>query len=377
MELETRQAAILLQKQIDQCDFLDISMALREADASKNQIQEIAETVLAKFPERIRLRVWEEFFGLGPIKNLISQENITEILINGPEQVWIEKEGSLEKYDDCFLSATTFGNFVDRLCSLSGVHATREHPSCDGAFGNFRLALVRENLTTTHAHISLRRHPENPWSFDRLAANGWCECVQIPLFHKLIQQKKNFLVIGSTGSGKTSILNALMSLIRPNERAVIIEDSAELSIPNPISMKLLTREDPQKIQSPITQADLVRRTLRLRPDRIVMGEIRGEEAKDFLMSLSTGHRGSFGTLHAQTPHQALLRLEMLIQLGAPQWSLQAIRRLIQLSLDYIVITEKTPAGARKFAGLYRLSSLEDHGFLVEAVTDLTPLIGFP
>ncbi len=137
-------------------------------------------------------------------------------------------------------------------------------------------------------------------------------------------------------------------------------------------MKLLTREDPQKVHAPITQSDLVRRTLRLRPDRIIMGEIRGEEAKDFLMSLSTGHRGSFGTLHAQSPHQALLRLEMLIQLGAPQWSLQAIRRLIQLSLEFILITEKTSTGARKFAGLYRLSSLEDHGFLVEAVTDLTP-----
>jgi len=130
-------------------------------------------------------------------------------------------------------------------------------------------------------------------------------------------------------------------------------------------MRLVTREDPQGVLPPVDQMQLVRRTLRLRPDRIVMGEVRGAEAKDFLMALATGHGGSFGTLHAQDASQALLRLEMLIQMGAPQWGLQAIRRLIQLSLDYVIVAEKNKAGNRHLKGIYRLCSLEDNGFLLE------------
>ncbi len=376
MELLELEASNRIQKAIDQSEFMDISTSLRESDSSKDQIQEIARSILKPYPEPVQTRVWDEFFALGPLVSLLGRTEVTEILINGPQQIWLEIGGCLEKHTDGFYSDVTYRNFVDRFCALAGIHATHEHPSCDGAFGKFRLSVVRENLTRSYTHLSLRRHPENPWNFKRLADHGWCNDNQIPLFQALIEQRKNFLVIGTTGSGKTSLLNALMSLTRPNERALIIEDSPELEIPNSASMKLLTREDPQKIQAPITQSDLVKRSLRLRPDRIVMGEIRGEEAKDFLMCLSTGHRGSFGTLHAQTPHQALLRLEMLIQLGAPQWSLQAIRRLIQLSLDYILITEKTAQGSRRFAGLYRLSSLEDHGFLVEAVQEIRPQTDF-
>ncbi|MBL7669352.1 MAG: CpaF family protein [Bdellovibrionaceae bacterium] len=376
MELIELEASSQIQRSIDQSEFMDISTSLRESDSSKDQIQELARSVLKPYPESVRTRVWNEFFALGPLVGLFERTEITEILINGPREIWIEIGGRLEKHTDYFFSDVTYRNFVDRFCALAGVHATHEHPSCDGAFGKFRLSLVRENLTRSYTHLSLRKHPENPWNFQRLAESGWCEERQIPLFQSLIDQQKNFLVIGTTGSGKTSLLNALLSLTRHNERALLIEDSPELEIPNSVSMKLLTREDPQKIQTPITQADLVKRSLRLRPDRIVMGELRGEEAKDFLMCLSTGHRGSFGTLHAQSAHQALLRLEMLIQLGAPQWSLQAIRRLIQLSLDYILITEKTAQGRRRFAGLYRLSSLEEHGFLVEAVQEIKPQLEF-
>jgi len=132
-------------------------------------------------------------------------------------------------------------------------------------------------------------------------------------------------------------------------------------------MKLLTREDPHGILPAIDQTQLVKRSLRLRPDRIVMGEVRGSEAKDFLMAMATGHSGSFGTLHAQDASQALIRLEMLIQMGAPQWSLTAIRRLIQLSLDYIIITGRAATGERQLKGVFRLCSLEDQGFLVEQV----------
>ena len=181
----------------------------------------------------------------------------------------------------------------------------------------------------------------------------------------LVEQKRNFLVVGTTGTGKTSILNACLKSLGSNERTVIIEDSRELTLSNSASLRLLTRDDPQKILPPIDQGDLVRHALRLRPDRLVIGEIRGPEAKDLLMALSTGHSGSFSTLHAATAAQALIRLEMLIQLGAPHWNLQAIRRLIFMSLQAIAVVGRGQNGARQLQGIFILSSLEETGFLLE------------
>jgi pilus assembly protein CpaF len=175
-------------------------------------------------------------------------------------------------------------------------------------------------------------------------------------------------LIGPTGSGKTAVLNACLAEISKDERVVILEDTDELRCANPLSTKLLSRWDSQKILSEVTLSDLVRLSLRLRPDRLVMGEVRGPEAKDLLMALSTGHRGSLATLHAETAQQALLRLEMLIQLGAPQWSLQAVRQLIHLSLDVIVVL-KMEGRRRRLHGMWRLSSLETFGFTLEPIAE--------
>ena len=185
---------------------------------------------------------------------------------------------------------------------------------------------------------------------------------------KIIQLQKNFLVIGSTGEGKTTVVNALLSETDSYERSLIIEDTQEIQLPNSLSIRLLTRDETQNGLCSVDQGQLVKRALRLRPDRLVMGEIRGNEAKDFIMALSTGHRGSFGTLHAKDPQQALLRLEMLIQMGAPHWKLSAIRRLLSLSLDLIIATKKDSSGQRKLEGIYRINSLEENGFLIERLS---------
>ena len=153
--------------------------------------------------------------------------------------------------------------------------------------------------------------------------------------------------------------------MRSNERVILIEDTQELALPNSASTRLLTRKDAQGVLPIIDQMELVKQSLRMRPDRIVMGEIRGAEAKDLLMALSTGHSGSFATLHATDPQQALLRLEMLIQLGASFWSLEAIRNLIFLSLQNVIVVGRSPSGVRVLKGIYVLSSRETSGILVE------------
>lgn len=312
-------------------------------------------------------RIREEFLGLGPLRTLIEDEGITEILVNGPFSIWFERGGQLHQHADQFWSELTYRNALEKICAEAQVQITLENPCVDGSFRDFRLSLIDSSLTKKGNHLSLRRHPANPWTFKKLQNSGWCSEDWGDLFRRMIGEKKNLLVIGTTGSGKTSVLNSLLQLVEENQRIVAIEDTAEVVLPNSASMKLLTREEGNGVLSPIDQGQLVKRALRLRPDRIVMGEIRGAEAKDFLMALATGHRGCLGTLHAQDPQQALIRLEMLIQMGAPQWSLMAIRRLIQLSLDAIVVTGKNAAGERRLRGVYQLSSLEDNGFLVDSL----------
>jgi pilus assembly protein CpaF len=317
----------------------------------------------------IRKRLHAEFFEYGPLNLLFADVDITEILVNSPHSIWFEKRGSLQRHDDSFFSQISYENILERISQKSGSHISLNHPYLESKFLDFRVTLIDKSLTNEQPALSLRRHPKIAWTFERLRGQNWCDDHQEKLIRNLVESQKNFLVVGETGSGKTSVANACLNLLGPQERVITIEDCSELVISNECSLKLLTREDPYGQLLPVTQQDLLRRSLRLRPDRLVMGEIRSLEAKDFLMMLSTGHAGSFATLHAKDPHEALLRLEMLVQLGAPQWSLTAIRRLIFLSLHYILITERTHSGVRRLKNIYRVSSLEESGFTIEAVED--------
>lgn len=331
-------------------------------------IEEIIRAETQALSELERSRICSEFFSFGPLDKLIADAQLTEILVNGPQAIWVERGGRLEAYQDCFLSDITFNNAIELLQSSAGIFVNQEHPFADGDWKNFRLSLVHGSVTKSGTTLSLRRHPENPWTFEKLVDQEWAQTQHISWLRTMLKKRKNFIVVGSTGSGKTSLLNAFLQETGESCRNVIIEDASELKCPNSSSLKLLTRSEARRGEyQEIDQNQLVRRALRLRPDRIVMGEIRGAEAKDFLMALATGHEGSFASLHAQDPHQALLRLEMLIQMGAPQWSLQTIRRVIQLSLHFVVVVEKNFEGKRRLKGLYRLVALEDHGFLMEKV----------
>lgn len=336
----------------------------QNAEKFKKTLQEI----LAAEPGEVQKRIHAEYFSYGPLEDLLKNEEVSEILVNGPESIWYEHQGQLVQLQDTFLSESSYLNCLHRLCEQAQCQSTVEHPAATGHFQEFRLTLVRQELTRNHHHLSLRRHPKNPWTLEKLQDHAWATASEIQTLRGIVNARKNFLIIGSTGTGKTSLINALLNTIPVNERAIVIEDIPEIALPNSSCMKLVTRDDPQGILKTVDQSDLLRHSLRLRPDRIVLGEIRGAEAKDLLMALATGHSGSFGTLHANDPRQALIRLEMLIQMGAPQWSLQAVRRLIHLSLDYILVVEKAVSGIRKFQGAYKICSLEENGFLVERLS---------
>lgn len=314
-----------------------------------------------------RDRLLNEYFGAGPIEDLLNDPDVSEIILNGQEDLWFEKAGRLEKWNETFLSALTFRNFIARLSREANIQASLDCPFVDGHWRGCRVHLIIPPASGEHAVVTLRKHSVEPWTFARLAENAWAPNTGLDAIRELVRNKKNFLIVGGTGSGKTSVLNACLSELGERERTLIIEDTSELSVPNTVSSKLLTRRDPQRQLRDIDQGELLKQALRMRPDRLIMGEIRGGEAKDLLMAFATGHTGCMGTLHAESARQALIRLEMLIQIGAPQWNLQAVRTLIFLSLQYVVVVGKRADGGRFLEGLYRISSLEEIGFLIEKV----------
>jgi pilus assembly protein CpaF len=347
---------------------LDLSTlpTARERESLQNQIKNYLTQNHTNLSETIKDRVKNEFFSCGPIEKLIEDPTITEIIINGQNSIWYEKAGQLHVWQDKFFSQVSFHNFIHRITADSKIQANLDHPYADGFWRQFRVHLIIPPLAQGGAHLSLRRHPDCPWTFSRLAEAGWAPPDALCYLKELLHQQKSFLIVGPTGSGKTSVLSACLQELNTNERIVTIEDSSEIHLPNPVSVKLLTRHDHQGILKSVDQSELLKQSLRMRPDRIVMGEVRGAEAKDLLMALSTGHKGGMGTLHADSAKQALYRLEMLVQMGAPQWSLRAIRHLIYFGLHAIVCVTRTN-GVRKLESINRITSLEETGFCLEKV----------
>lgn len=340
-------------------------MDSRNSEADR-QVKEIVSAAVEGLSATDGARVHEEYFGAGPLSGLLLQMDATEIIVNGPDSVWYERAGRLHPWPDTFLSELTYRNFLERVCKEAGVQVSLACPFADGQWRDFRLHLISPPAVP-YPVLTLRRHPSSPWKFASLEDRGWARPEAVACLRQLVERKSNFLIVGGTGSGKTSVLNACLQELRPEERTVLIEDTSELAVPNSSSTKLLTRKDSSGFLREIDQAELLKQSLRMRPDRIVMGEIRGNEAKDLLMAFATGHSGCMGTLHADSARQALLRLEMLIQLGAAQWSLHAVRTLVLLSVHAIVVVKRDLSGERKLEGIYRLASLEDVGFLLEKI----------
>ncbi|MBY0554675.1 Flp pilus assembly complex ATPase component TadA [bacterium] len=313
-------------------------------------------------------RIESEFHGYGPLDQLINNLEVTEILVNSYQDIYFESNGQLFKYDDHFFSEETYAAVLDRLYQGCGSCLNREKPYLEAQLKNLRISIVSGELSRGNAILSIRKQPLSSWTLEKFKQCDFLTEHQRSLIQSILYNQKNFLVVGNTSSGKTSLLQALLSEIPESERAVIIEDTQELNPPNTLGISLLTRFDPNQSVVNVTMDDLLKRALRLRPDRLVVGEIRGSEARSLLLALSTGHDGSFGTLHAKSAQEALLRLEMLIQMDTT-WNLDSIRKLIFLSLNYILVTEKKD-GIRKLKGIYEINSLESSGFTITQIDDL-------
>ncbi|MGE4130801.1 MAG: CpaF family protein [Bdellovibrionales bacterium] len=337
---------------------------LDERDLLRPESHQLWLKHLATSDPEIRPRLHEEFLGSGPLKSLLEDPSITEIIVNGPQEIWFEQRGEFSRLGDQFLSLKTFQDFVDRLCAEIDIKVDLSKPFADGKWQGFRVHLALAPLTHCERHVTLRRISHSPWTLAKLEQLEWAPAKALTILREQLSGGKNILFVGPTGCGKTSVLGACLMELAENERVVILEDTDELPRPNSASTKMLTRSELGPGLPEITLGDLLKQSLRMRPKRLVVGEVRGAEAKDLLLALATGHSGSLGSLHASDARQALLRLEMLVQMGAPQWNLHAIRQLIQLSIDTIVVCEKN-AGHRCLEGIYQVAGLESIGFLLD------------
>lgn len=321
----------------------------------------------SQLDERTTRRIRSELFGFGLIEELILEEDLTEILLLGPQQIWVERQGRLEKFDDRFLEKTTYRNFVARISREARTNTDENAPFANGRWRGFRVHIVSEPVIQGLPHIALRRIRASPWTLADLAGRDFANERGIDSLRQLIKEKKNVLIVGPTGSGKTSVMAACLRETEPAERIILLEDTDELPLPTDASVKLLAKHSRSEGDRGFGLGDLLKQSLRMRPDRIVMGEVRGEEAKDLLMAFATGHKGCWGTLHASNPREALLRLEMLVQMGAPQWTAATVRSLIHASIDAIVVVAKDENGTRRLESIHQVASLEDIGFCFSLV----------
>lgn len=311
-----------------------------------------------------------DFIGLGPIGDWMMNLDITEIIINDYNNIWVEINGQLIPSLETFISPFTYNLFVNKILRQTNSTLGIDKPIIDTMLGTFRICIVDSCITQNNVTVVMRHLPKKNWALDTIWRKNDSNKNAISILQQMLFKKKKFLIVGPTGTGKTTLIKALINELPSCERCILIEDTPELHTERPNNTYLVTRTATATLPE-ISQSDLVKAALRLRPDRIIMGEIRGKEAKDFLLALSTGHDGSFGSIHAESAAQALIRLEMLIKIGAPEWCVESIRKLIFLSINAIIVLGKDESGNRYLKEISEISSLEKDGLLLNTLFQIS------
>jgi pilus assembly protein CpaF len=312
-------------------------------------------------PEKQQLlsEVLDEIFGLGPIEILLKDPMVSDILINGPKQVYIERQGRLEKTNVTFKDDAHLMRVIQRIATNVGRRIDESTPMLDARLDDgSRVNAIIAPLTLDGPSVSIRRFGTNPIDIQKLLELESVTEDMVFFLEACVQCKINILISGGTGTGKTTLLNALSRWIPSGERVVTIEDAAELQLQREHVVRLETRPANIEGKGRIAQRDLVRNSLRMRPDRIVVGEVRGDEALDMLQAMNTGHEGSMTTIHANTPRDALRRLENMVSMAGMSIPVKAIREQISSALDVLVQIGRLVGGRRKIINIAEITGME-------------------
>ncbi|MBI2325622.1 MAG: CpaF family protein [Chloroflexi bacterium] len=286
--------------------------------------------------------------GFGPLEPLLRDESVTEIMVNGPERVFIERAGRVEKANVSFRDEDHIRTIIDRIVGPIGRRIDESSPLVDARLPDgSRVNAVIRPLAVSGPSVSIRKFARTSYRVEDLVARGTLTDAMAAFLRAAVQAKQNILISGGTGSGKTTTLNALSYEIPLHERIVTVEDSAELQLKHPNMVNLETKPPNVEGRGGYTIRDLVKNALRMRPDRIVVGECRGGEALDMLQAMNTGHEGSLTTAHANSPSDAIARVETMVLMSGVELPLPAVRRQISAALDLIVQQSRLLDGSRK------------------------------
>jgi len=300
-----------------------------------------------------------DMFGLGPIEPLLADETITDVLVNGPDQVYVERHGRLELTPYKFRDNAHVVSVAQRIAAGVGRRVDESSPMVDARLADgSRVNVVLPPLAIHGASISIRKFSKRNITLHRMAQQGNLSPAMANVLKLASTCRLNIIVSGGTGSGKTTLLNALSHFIDLGERTVTIEDAAELQLVQPHVVSLETRPENSEGLGAVAQRDLVRNALRMRPDRIILGETRGPEAFDVLQAMNTGHDGSMTTIHANTPRDGITRLESMVMMANGNLPLLSIRRQIASAVHLIVQIERMRDGMRRITRITELVGME-------------------
>lgn len=309
----------------------------------------------------LKFTVTESVEGLGILGKIIVDPEITEVMINGYDTIFVEKAGKLTRLEERFESNEDLVRIVKRFVNSMDRTIDASNPIVDARLEDgSRVHVVFPPVALNGATVTIRRFSKNPMTVEKLLEYGSITPEAAEFLRKVVASRHNVFVCGGTGSGKTTFLNALSNFIQPWERVITIEDSAELQIKNiPNLVRMETRKANSKEAEEITIRDLIKASLRMRPDRIIVGEVRGEEALDMLQAMNTGHDGSLSTGHANSPEGMLSRLETMVLTGSADLPLEAIRQQIASAVDYIVHLSRLRDFSRKCMEIDEVAGYEN------------------
>ncbi len=302
-----------------------------------------------------------EINGYGPINELLNDKNITEIMVNGPSEVYVEIDGKIVRDDTVsFINEEHILRIIQKMVQPLGKTIDTINPMVDSRLPDgSRINAIIPPLSLKGPVLTIRKFRDNLNSIDDLIRNGTLTIDMARFLETSVKSKLNIIVCGGTGSGKTTVLNILSSFISHDERIITIEDAAELRLKQNHVISLETRQTNYDAKGLVTIRDLVRNSLRMRPDRIIVGEVRGAEAFDMLQAMNTGHEGSLTTLHANSPLDAMNRLETMVLMGEMNIPIRAIRDYIASAIDIIVHIDRLTDGRRKITSINEVVGLQD------------------
>jgi pilus assembly protein CpaF len=357
--------AAIHRKLIQRLDLARLTQLGREA--GRGEVGQIVERLAAEentpmtFQERERLsqEVLDEVFGLGPLEPLLKDHSISDILVNTYRNVYIERNGLLERTAVQFRDDAHLTSIIDRIVSAVGRRVDESSPMVDARLvDGSRVNAIIPPLAIDGPSLSIRRFGRDPLSAEDLVNNRSLTSPMLELLRGCVYARLNMLISGGTGAGKTTLLNVLSSFISDRERIVTVEDAAELQLHQEHVVRLETRPPNIEGKGAVRQRQLVTNCLRMRPDRIIVGEVRGEEALDMLQAMNTGHDGSLTTIHANSPRDALSRLETMVAMANLNIPESATRRQIASALDLVVQVSRMSDGTRKVTHVSEVTGME-------------------